>query len=49
MLIVGGEDHKTGQANDAEERFEGWKRGRGSVSEIRDVRVSMVGPGHGTC
>ncbi len=31
MLIVGGEDHKTGQANDAEERFdrlEAWTRER---------------------
>jgi glycine/D-amino acid oxidase-like deaminating enzyme/nitrite reductase/ring-hydroxylating ferredoxin subunit len=31
VLIVGGEDHKTGQADDAEERFArliGWSRGR---------------------
>ena len=38
MLIVGGEDHKTGQANDAEQRFqrlEAWTRERfGEIPEF---------------
>jgi glycine/D-amino acid oxidase-like deaminating enzyme/nitrite reductase/ring-hydroxylating ferredoxin subunit len=37
LLIVGGEDHKTGQADDAEERFrklEAWTRERFPVEEV---------------
>ena len=37
MLIVGGEDHKTGQADDADERFdrlETWTRQRFPVEEV---------------
>lgn len=38
VLIVGGEDHKTGQADDAEERYrrlEQWTRDRFPISEIK--------------
>jgi glycine/D-amino acid oxidase-like deaminating enzyme/nitrite reductase/ring-hydroxylating ferredoxin subunit len=43
ILIVGGEDHKTGQANDAEERFarlEQWTRERFSMIESVQYRWS---------
>ena len=43
VLIVGGEDHKTGQADDAEERFdrlEAWTRERFPVAEEVDFRWS---------
>lgn len=38
LLIIGGEDHKTGQADDAETRYlrlESWARARFPISEIR--------------
>ena len=44
VLIVGGEDHKTGQANDAEERFErleAWTRER--FGEIREFEYRWSG------
>jgi nitrite reductase/ring-hydroxylating ferredoxin subunit len=44
VLIVGGEDHKTGQANDGEERFqrlEQWTRER--FSNARDVQFRWSG------
>ena len=43
VLIVGGEDHKTGQADDADERFdrlEAWARERFPVAEEVDFRWS---------
>jgi glycine/D-amino acid oxidase-like deaminating enzyme/nitrite reductase/ring-hydroxylating ferredoxin subunit len=43
VLIVGGEDHKTGQANDAEERFrrlEGWTRERFPQAQAFEFRWS---------
>lgn len=43
VLIVGGEDHKTGQANDGEERFarlEAWTRERFPAVETFDYRWS---------
>ena len=43
VLIVGGEDHKTGQADDADERFdrlEAWTRERFPVAEEVDFRWS---------
>jgi glycine/D-amino acid oxidase-like deaminating enzyme len=46
LLIVGGEDHRTGQADDAEERWtrlERWTRERFPHGPGRDLQV--VGPG----
>jgi glycine/D-amino acid oxidase-like deaminating enzyme/nitrite reductase/ring-hydroxylating ferredoxin subunit len=43
VLIVGGEDHKTGQADDADERYarlEAWTRARFPMVEIVDFRWS---------
>ena len=43
LLIVGGEDHKTGQADDAEERFarlEAWTRARFPAAEAVEFRWS---------
>ena len=48
MLIVGGEDHKTGQADDADERYErleAWARER--FPAMGDGRVPLVGAGDG--
>ena len=47
ILIVGGEDHKTGQADDRASRFErleAWTRERFPGNECR---ISLVRPGHG--
>ena len=47
-LIVGGEDHKTGEADDASVRFEGlkaWARRR--FGDLRGSDALMVGPGAG--
>jgi hypothetical protein len=52
MLIVGGEDHKTGQAHDADERYarlEAWARERFPMMQeikFRCVRRSL-GKGEG--
>lgn len=43
LLIVGGEDHKTGQANDADERYarlEAWTRERFPMAGIRSCQWS---------
>ena len=47
-LIVGGEDHKTGHADDGRERharLEAWARER--FPSIERIAFTLVGPGHG--
>ncbi len=43
-LIVGGEDHRSGTANDMDDRFESSNAGRASASR-RSKRPSTAGPG----
>ena len=43
VLIVGGEDHKTGQADDFEQRFQRWKTGRASAGRRRRCPLPVVG------
>ena len=47
VVIVGGEDHKTGQADDAVERYQRLERGRARGSPGSGQRVPLVGPAHG--
>ena len=47
LLIIGGEDHKTGQADDAQERFkllEAWGRERWSRPKGRSTRPRIFRP-----
>ena len=47
LLIVGGEDHKTGQADDADERYAAGGVGAGAVPHDLGRRLPLVGPGPG--
>ncbi len=47
LLIVGGEDHKTGQAADPDERYRRLETWRGALSAHGSGGVSLVGTGDG--
>ena len=44
---MGGEDHKTGQVDDAEARMRYWNVGPGASSHVGGSRVPLVGSGNG--